>query len=164
MSFIEGLIICFFGGWINSYLYSYHLRKNHKGALFWIAFIFLSLIILSNVLIFYNIFDVGIFRALPWINLSSEINLGKYWMFTPGLIVGLPMELPVKNYNGLAWDLFAIFFYFSYIFWFIIGQNLGRFMYGRLSYEKGAWYLLRSTKMIQRSKKKLEKQKENDET
>ncbi|MFO8019430.1 MAG: hypothetical protein R6U96_12425 [Promethearchaeia archaeon] len=160
MSFIGGLIFCFWGGWFNSYLYSYHLRKNHKGALFWFAVFFLSILILFNILIFYNIFNVQIFsKPFPWINLPSGVNEGRYWMFTPGVLLGIPLELPVKNYCGLVWDVFALFIYLSYIFWFIIGQNLGRFIYGRLTYEKGAWYLLRSTKMVQRSKRKLEKRK-----
>ncbi|MGV9199109.1 MAG: hypothetical protein ACOC4M_09735 [Promethearchaeia archaeon] len=160
MSFIGTLIICFWAGWINSYLYSYHLKKKHRGALFWCAFLFLSTLIIFDFLIFYDLFDVHIFSLIfPWIHFPKGLAAGRYWLFTPGLLLGNPLEIPVENYQGLVWEVFAFINYISYIFWFIIGQNLGRFMYGRRTYEKGAWYLLRSTKMIQRSKKKLEKRK-----
>ncbi len=74
------------------------------------------------------------------------------------------MPLRVENYFVAVWHIFAIFFFLLYICVFIVGQNLGRFAHGRLAFEKGAWYLFRSTKMIKRSKEKIEKKKDYQES
>lgn len=162
MGFLEGLIISFIGGWINSYLYSKYLRKRNKGWIFWFAILWLGALLTLDLLIYMDIISVYAFEAFPWIDIPDNVSpsvAGRYWMFTPGLMFGLPIELPVMNYYGAVWHVFAMFFFISYIWWFTIGQNLGRFMYGRLEYEMGAWYLMRSTKMIKRSMDKQEKKK-----
>ncbi|MFX1276783.1 MAG: hypothetical protein ACFFBP_00220 [Promethearchaeota archaeon] len=164
MSFFEGMMLCFLCGWLNSYLYSYHFSKNHKGFLFWFAVIFLGILIILDCLIFFNIINARLFTVIPWIRIPETIvfaDVGKYWLFTPGLIFGFPLEFPVINYNGLVWNFYAIIFMISYIWWWVIGQNCGRFMYGRQEYEKGAWYLLRSTKKVKKSRDKLEKKTNN---
>ena len=163
MGFAEGLLICFIGGFLNSYLYSYHLRKKNRGWIFWFALIWLGFIITLDFLIYIDVISAYWFEALPWIDIPDRIApsvVGRYWMFTPGLMFGIPLELPVNNYFGFAWHVLACLFFVSYIFWFTIGQNLGRFMFGRLEYEKGAWYLLRSTKMIKKSLEELERRKQ----
>lgn len=161
LGFIEGMIFCFIGGWINSYLYSYHLRKKHKGWIFWFALLWLGSILTIDVLIYLNLLNVYAFEVFPWIHIPENVapkEVGKYWMFTPGIMLGINVfVLPVDNFNAVGWNLFAVFLFISYVWWFTIGQNLGRFMYGRLIYERGAWYLLRSTKMIRKSKSKLDK-------
>ncbi|MHA1149251.1 MAG: hypothetical protein ACTSR8_13515 [Promethearchaeota archaeon] len=166
MGFAEGLMICFIGGWLNSYLYSYHLRKKNKAWIFWFAILWIGAVLTVDFLIYINIINAYWFEAaLPWVNIPNDIppeEVGRYWMLTPGLMFGIPFQLPVKNYSGLVWDIFALIFFISYIWWFTIGQNLGRFMFGRLEYERGAWYLLRSTKMIKRSKEKLEKKQQKN--
>lgn len=80
-------------------------------------------------------------------------------MFNPGLIFGLQLG-PILPGDEMAWNLFATILFISYVWWFSIGQNMGRIMYGRLPYEKGVMYLLRSTKMVKKSKEKLEKKLE----
>lgn len=164
MGFVEGLLICFIGGWLNSYLYSYHLRKKHKAWIFWFAILWIGIVLTIDILIYVNILNAYWLESLlPWVTLPDRINpqeVGRYWMFTPGLMFGIPLELGVSSFKGLGWDLFALILFVSYIWWFTIGQNLGRFMYGRLEYEKGVWYLLRSTKMIKHSKDKLEKRQQ----
>lgn len=155
--------MCFIGGWLNSYLYSYHLRKKHKGWIFWFAIIWIGGFITLDFLIYIDIIQAYWFEAIPWIDIPDDISpstVGRYWMFTPGAMFGFPQQLPVDNYDGFVWHIFALFLFISYIWWFTIGQNMGRFMYGRLEYERGAWYLMRSTKMIKRSMKKLEKRKQ----
>jgi len=160
MGFIEGMVICFIGGWLNSYLYSNYLRKKNKGWIFWFAIIWIGAVLTLDFLIYINVINAYLFTWFLWIDIPATVNaaeFGRYWMFTPGLMFGVPFELPVTSYTGFVWNIFALFFFISYIWWFTIGQNLGRFMYGRLEYEKGAWYLMRTTKMIKKSKEKLEK-------
>lgn len=159
MGFAEGVILCFLGGWLNSYLYKAHLRKRNKGWIFWFALLWLGAFITIDFIIYVNLFDPR--SIFPWLQINKNQDVGRYYMFTPGLLIGLPLELPVTNYDGVAWNIFALIFFISYIWWFTIGQNLGRLMYGRLEYEKGVWYLLRSTKMIKHSKEKLDKRTEN---
>ena len=166
MGFIEGMIICFIGGWLNSYLYSNYLRKRNKGWIFWFALIWLVAIMTFDFLIYINIINAYWFSCFPWIDIPASVNaaeVGRYWMFTPGLMFGIPFELSVNDFIGSVWDIYALFFFISYIWWFTIAQNLSRFMYGRLEYEKGAWYLLRTTKMIKKSKETLEKKKQQQQ-
>jgi len=163
MGFIEGMILCFIGGWLNSYLYSKYLRKKNRGWLFYFALIWLGGIITFDLLIYIDIVDARLFEVIPWIDIPNNIDpsvVGRYWMFTPGSMIGIPMPLPVTDYYGIVWHVFALFFFISYIWWFTIGQNLGRFMFGRLEFEKGASYLMRSTKMIKRSLDKMEEKRE----
>ena len=168
MGFIEGMIICFIGGWLNSYLYSYHFRKKHRGFLFWFAVLFVGGLIVFDYLIYINVINARLFEIIPWISIPSTIDaseVGQYWMFTPGVMFNLAGVFPlnITIFDGQGWDLIALVLFISYIWWFTIGQNLGRFMYGRLTYEKGAWYLMRSTKMVKRAMKKLEKKQQKRE-
>lgn len=149
MSFIEGMILCFIFGWLNSYFYSYHFSKKHKGFLFWFETFFLVTLIIFDILIYLNILNARWFTIIPWIKIPETVdltNIGKYWLFTPGLIIGIPLELPVINYDGFVWNIYAIIFILSYVCWWTLGQNLGRIMYGRQEFERGIWYLLRPTK------------------
>ena len=160
MSFIEGMILCFIFGWLNSYLYSYHLSKKHKGFLFWFELFFLSSLIIFDVLIYTNIINAQWFTIIPWIRIPDTIqymNFGKYWLFTPGLIIGIPLELPVMTYNGFVWNVYAIIFMGSYVCWWSLGQNLGRIMYGRKDFERGIWYLLKPVKKRKNAGVKTEK-------
>ncbi len=167
MGFIEGMIICFIGGWVNSFLYSYHFRKKHRGFLFWFAVLYIGGFIVLDYLIYTNFIDVqGISNLIPWINIPTNIastEIGQYWMFTPGLMFGFPIDLQITSFIGPGWHIFALFLFLSYIWWFTIGQNLGRFMFGRRSYEKGAWYLFRSTKAFKRSIERLQKKQQKQE-
>jgi hypothetical protein len=165
MGFIEGMIICHIGGWLNSYMYSYHFRKKHRGFLFWFAVLFVGGFITFDFLIYVNIINARLFEIIPWINIPSNIDateVGAYWMFTPGVMFGLSQDVS-NSYSLPGWNVIAFFLFISYIWWFSIGQNLGRFMFGRLTYEKGAWYLMRSTKMLKRSINKLEKKQQKRE-
>jgi hypothetical protein len=92
----------------------------------------------------------------PGLKIPKSVDPGKYWMFNPGLMFGINLG-PILPGKEMAWNLFAAILFISYIWWFVIGQNMGRTMYGRLSYEKGVMYLMRSTKMVKKSKEKLEK-------
>ncbi|MHA1273728.1 MAG: hypothetical protein ACTSQP_13190 [Promethearchaeota archaeon] len=156
MSFVEGMIICFIGGWLNSYLYSYHLKKKNRAWIFWFAVIWIAAVMSLDVLIYLNIIDVRLI-LLPWIKIPKGVDVGRYYMWNPGLILGIQFKSQIIPGTGIVWEIWALMIFISYIWWFTIGQNLGRFMYGRLTYERGVWYLLRSTKMIKRSKEKLEK-------
>lgn len=153
------MMFCFIGGWLNSYIYRKYLRKRNKGYLFWCAVIFLGALFTLDMLIYMNFIDVHLL-LWPWIKIPKGVNPGRYWMFNPFLMFGIQLKSAIIPDNGLVWDLFALFFFVSYIWWFTIGQNLGRFMYGRLTYERGAWYLARSTNMIKKSKEKLERKLE----
>jgi len=158
MSFIGGMVICFFGGFFNSLIYRKYLRKRNKGWLAWFGMLFLGAIISVNLIIYFNIIDIRILNVIPWINISEGIDdPGKYWMFTPGLGFGTPLELPVTSYTGFIWHIYAFFFLISYIWWFTIGQNMGRFMFGRLTYEKGSYWLMRPTTSVKKSKEKFER-------
>ena len=99
MGFVEGMIICFIGGGLNSYL------------------------------IYINVINAKWFEIIPWIHIPSNIpasEVGQYWMFTPGVMFGLGgcFDLQITYFNGLGWDLFAFILFISYIWWFTIGQNL----------------------------------------
>jgi len=167
MGFVEGMVLCIIGGWLNSLLYSKYLRKKNKGWIFWFAIIWVGGLITFDFLIYIDIIDARWFEVIPWIDIPDTVSstvIGRYWMFTPGAMIGFPIPMDT-NFYGPVWHIFALFLFISYIWWFTIGQNLGRFMYGRLEYEKGAWYLMRSTKMIKRSMDKMEtKRKQEKQT
>ena len=155
MSFIDGMVLCFIGGFLNSYLYRRYLRKRNRGWILWFAMIFLITIITYDLLIFFNIIDVrGLF---PFLNIPLGVNAGVYYSFNPIILLLFQYNAPIVPIDSIIWVVFASFFIISYIFWFTIGQNLGRFLFGRLTFERGAWYLFRSTKSIKRSKEKFEK-------
>ncbi len=155
VSFVDALVLAFLGGWLNSYLYRKYLRKHNRGWIFWFAVIWLAVLIVVDALIYVNIINI---MDILGMECPKGVDPGKYWMFNPIVVFVFNLE-PILPGNGVVWDIYALMFFVSYIWWFTIGQNLGRFMYGRLEYERGAWFLLRSTKMIKKSKDKLEKKK-----
>ena len=110
-------------------------------------------------MIYTNIINARWFTIIPWIQIPETIHftdIGKYWLFTPGLIIGIPLELPVKNYDGFVWNVYAIIFMLSYICWWTIGQKWGSIMYGRREFERGIWYLLRPIKKNKKNPSKSE--------
>ncbi|MHA1338037.1 MAG: hypothetical protein ACTSPW_20245 [Promethearchaeota archaeon] len=156
MSFIEGMFLCFIGGWINSYIYRKYLRKRNKGWLFWFALIFVGGIMTFDILIYTNIIDIRKLIWAPWVSIPKDVDAGRYYMWNPGLLLGIQFKSHITPGTGFVWELFAYTLFLSYIWWFTIGQNMSRVMYGRLQYERGAWYLLRTTKMVKKSLDKLE--------
>lgn len=155
MSFIDGMVLCFIGGFLNSYLYRKYLRKRHRGWILWFAMIFLIAIITVDILIFFNVLDVR--TLFPFMNIPSGVDAGRYWSFNPIILLLFQFNSPIVPTESIIWAIFAGFFIISYIFWFAIGQNMGRFLFGRLTFERGVSYLFRSTNSIKKSKEKFEK-------
>ncbi len=154
MSFVEGLYLCFIGGLLNSFLFRKYLKERNRAWLANFAIIWLVAIYAVDLLIFTNVIHPTVF--FPWIVIPSDIqNPGLYYMFTPGLLIGMPLEISVAEGLGVA--ILAHLLFVSYLWWFTIGQNMGKFIFGRRTHERGVMWLMRSTKMIKRSQEKLEK-------
>lgn len=79
MSFVEGMIICFIGGWLNSWLYSRHLRKKNKASLVWFAIVYVGFFLTLDVLIYTNTINIKSITILAWIKIpkvSIPENIG----------------------------------------------------------------------------------------
>jgi hypothetical protein len=156
MSFIGSIMVCFWFGWFDAFLYRKYLRKRNKGWHFYLGCLTLGGMMVLDVLIYTNVFPWPQY-LFPWVQLPAGItNFGKYWMFNPGIMWGSQWGNPIYP-DELEAHIYMIAMLFCYFVSFREGMNLGRIMYGRLSYERGYWYLIRSTNMIVRSKKKVEK-------
>jgi len=161
--------MCFAWGWLNSLLYRKYLRKRNKAAHFYLGVLTLGGTILLDALIYLNLFTWPL--LLPWVQtnwtqlattspiVAADPNFGKFWTFNPGIMWGVPLGTPVMPDDNLANIYFLILLLCYFTVW-REGANLGRVMYGRLTHERGYWYLIRSTKMVQKSKEKLERKKE----
>lgn len=144
---------------MNSFLYRKYLRKRNKAAHFYLGVLTLGGTIVLDALIYLNVF-LWPYMIFPWIQVPPGItDLGMYWTFNPGIMWGLPPANPIMPDSNTA-NIYLLVLLFCYFTVWREGANLGRVMFGRLTHERGFMYLMRTTKMIARSKNKLEKRQE----
>jgi len=156
MSFLEGLIGNFLFGWLNSYLYRKYLRKRNKDWIVFLAMIFITGLLLLDILIYLEIIDMAWVNALPWVNIPS-IQSGKYFMWNSFLIFGL--DLGITPQPGM--NVFAVFLFISYIFWYYFGSKFGKFLHGYRPYQQGFYLIFRPVKKFIKDREK--RLKEEDE-
>ncbi|MFX1329257.1 MAG: hypothetical protein ACFE91_14100 [Promethearchaeota archaeon] len=149
MGFVEGLILSFIAGWINSYLYRKYLRKKNKDWIVFLAVIFLSSLWTIDILIYFEIFDMRWLSFLPWVNIPS-INPGKYFLWNSFIVFGL--NLNITNQPGM--EIIACFLMISYLFWYYLGSKLGKLFHGYRTYQQGYYLLFRPVKKFLKDRKK----------
>jgi len=155
MGFIEGLILSFAIGWLNSYLYRKYFRKRNKDWIVFLAVIFLSAIWTIDILIFLEVIDVTWLNFLPWINIPS-IDKGKYFLWNSFIIFGIDFQ--ITQQPGM--DLIASFLLISYLFWYYFGSKLGKVAHGYRTYQQGHYLIFRPVKkFIKEREKRLEDSK-----
>jgi hypothetical protein len=148
MSFIEALILSFICGWFNSYIYRKYLRKRNKDWIVFLGVIFIFVLLLINILIYYDIIDITLLNVIPWVNIPL-FNSGKYFMWNPFIIFGI--DFGIVPQSGM--DTFSLFFYASYIFWYYVGSKLGKVVHGYRSYQQGFYFIFRPVKRFIKDRK-----------
>ncbi|KKL51782.1 hypothetical protein LCGC14_2292060 [marine sediment metagenome] len=155
MGFIEGLILSFVAGWVNSYLYRKYLRRRNKDWIVFLAVIFLSATWTIEILIYFEIFDMRWLNFLPWVNIPL-IDKGKYFLWNSFIVFGL--DFTITQQPGM--EIIASFLLISYLFWYYFGSKLGKVFHGYRPYQQGHYLIFRSMKkFIKDRKKELEDSK-----
>ncbi len=141
MGFLEGLILSFAAGWINSYLYRKYLRKHNKDWIVFLALIFLSILWMIDSLIYFDIINMTWLNFLSWVNLPS-IGHGKYFLWNSFLIFGVDFQ--INHQPGM--EVIAGFLLISYLFWYYFGSKLGKVIHGYKTYQQGHYLIFRPVK------------------
>ena len=155
MGFIEGLILSFFAGWLNSYLYRKYLRRRNKDWIVFLAVIFLSALWTIEILIYFEILDMRWLNFLPWVNIPL-IDKGKYFLWNSFIVFGL--DFAITQQPGM--EIIASFLLISYLFWYYFGSKLGKVFHGYRPYQQGHFIIFKPMKkFIKDRKKELEDSK-----
>jgi len=155
MGFIEGLILSFFAGWLNSYLYRKYLRRRNKDWIVFLAVIFLTALWTIEILIYFEILDMRWLNFLPWVNIPL-IDKGKYFLWNSFIVLGL--DFTITQQPGM--EIIASFLLISYLFWYTFGSKLGKVFHGYRPYQQGLYLIFRPLKkFIKDRKKELEDSK-----
>ncbi|MHA2283731.1 MAG: hypothetical protein ACXAC5_23050 [Promethearchaeota archaeon] len=155
MGFIEGLILSFVAGWLNSYFYRKYLRRRNKDWIVFLALIFLSTLWVIEILIYFDIIDMRWLNFLPWVNIPLN-NKGKYFLWNSFIVFGL--DYNITQQPGM--ELIAGFLLISYLFWYYFGSKLGKVFHGYKPYQQGRYLIFRPIKkFIKERKKELEDSK-----
>lgn len=152
MGFVEGLVLSFVGGWINSYLYRKYLRKRNKDWIVFLAVTFLSLLWTIDGLIYFNIIDMKWLNFLPWVEIPS-VNQGKYFLWNSFLVFGIDFQ--ITHQPGM--ELIASVLLISYLFWYYFGSKLGKVVHGYKTYQQGHYLIFRPVKKFIRDREKQSK-------
>ena len=147
MGFVEGLILSFVGGWINSYLYRKYLRRRNKDWIVFLAVIFLSVLWTVNSLIYLDIINMSLLNFLPWVNIPSS---GKYYLWNSFLVFGI--DFKITHQPGM--ETIAIFLLISYLFWYYFGSKLGKVVHGYKTYQQGHYLIFRPVKKFIKEREK----------
>jgi hypothetical protein len=157
MGYIESLIISFFIGWFNSYLYRKHLRKRNKDWIIFLAIIYLSFIWTVEILISIDLINVRFLNALPWINLPLN-DPGKYFLWNSFLIFGV--DYGIISQPGM--NIISLFLSASYLFWYYFGSKIGKIFHGYQSYQGGYYLIFRPVKKYIKDREKRLRQLDKD--
>ena len=149
MGFIEGLILSFFAGWLNSYLYRKYLRRRNKDWIVFLAVIFLSALLTIEILIYFEILDMRWLNFLPWVNIPL-IDKGKYFLWNSFIVFGL--DFTITQQPGM--EIIANFLLISYLFWYYFGSKLGKVFHGYRPYQQGHFIIFRPMKKFIKDRKK----------
>lgn len=149
MGFIEGLILSFVAGWLNSYLYRKYLRRRNKDWIVFLAVIFLSVLWTIEILIYFEILDMRWLNFLPWVNIPL-IDKGKYFLWNSFIVFGL--DFTITQQAGM--EIIASFLLISYLFWYYFGSKLGKVFHGYRPYQRGHYLIFRPMKKFIKDRKK----------
>ncbi|MFX1303535.1 MAG: hypothetical protein ACFFBV_09700 [Promethearchaeota archaeon] len=149
MGFLEGLILSFAAGWINSYLYRKYLRKRNKDWIVFLAVIFLSTLWTVDILIYFEIIDMGWLNFLPWVSIPS-IDKGKYFLWNSFIVIGI--DFKITQQSGM--EIIASFLLISYLFWYYFGSKLGKVIHGYKPYQQGHYLIFRPVKKFIKDREK----------
>ncbi len=155
MGFIEGLILSFVAGWVNSYLYRKYLRKRNKDWIVFLAVIFLSALWTVDILIYFEIVDMRWLNFLPWVDIPS-VDKGKYFLWNSFIVFSI--DFKITQQPGM--EIIASFLFISYLFWYYFGSKLGKVIHGYKPYQQGHYLIFRPVKkFIKDREKRLEDSK-----
>lgn len=155
MGFIEGLILSFVAGWVNSYLYRKYLRKRNKDWIVFLAVIFLSALWTVDILIYFEIVDMRWLNFLPWVDIPS-VDKGKYFLWNSFIVFGI--DFKITQQPGM--EIIASFLFISYLFWYYFGSKFGKVIHGYKPYQQGHYLIFRPVKkFIKDREKRLEDSK-----
>jgi len=149
MGFIEGLILSFFAGWLNSYLYRRYLRRRNKDWIVFLAVIFLSALWTIDILIYFEILDMRWLNFLPWVNIPL-IDKGKYFLWNSFIVFGV--DFTITQQPGM--ETIASFLLISYLFWYYFGSKLGKVFHGYRPYQQGHFIIFKPMKKFIKDRKK----------
>jgi hypothetical protein len=149
MGFVEGLLLSFVAGWINSYLYRKYLRKRNKDWIVFTALIFLSLLWLIDILIYFEIINITWLNFIPWVNIPSTSS-GKYFLWNSFIIFGIDHKIIPQA----GMELVATILLISYMFWYYFGSKLGKVINGYRTYQQGYYLIFRRVKRFIREREK----------
>ncbi|NVM35493.1 MAG: hypothetical protein HWN81_07845 [Candidatus Lokiarchaeota archaeon] len=149
MGFVEGLILSFAAGWINSYLYRKYLRKRNKDWIVFLAVIFLSVLWIIDSLIFFDKINMTWLNFLPWVSIPS-IDPGKYFLWNSFIVFGIDFQIN----HQLGMEVIACFLLFSYLFWYYFGSKLGKVIHGYRTYQQGHYLIFRPVKKFIKDREK----------
>lgn len=155
MGFVDGLILSFVAGWVNSYLYRKYLRKRNKDWIVFLAVIFLSALWTVDILIYFEIVDMRWLNFLPWVDIPS-VDKGKYFLWNSFIVFGI--DFKITQQPGM--EIIASFLFISYLFWYYFGSKLGKVIHGYKPYQQGHYLIFRPVKkFIKDREKRLEDSK-----
>jgi hypothetical protein len=149
MGFMEGLILSFAAGWINSYLYRKYLCKRNKDWIVFLAIIFLSTLWTVDILIYFEIIDMRWLNFLPWVNIPST-DKGTYFLWNSFIVFGI--DFRITQQPGM--EIIASFLFISYLFWYYFGSKLGKVIHGYKPYQQGHYLIFRPVKKFIKDRKK----------
>jgi len=149
MGFMEGLILSFAAGWINSYLYRKYLCKRNKDWIVFLAIIFLSTLWTVDILIYFEIIDMRWLNFLPWVNIPST-DKGTYFLWNSFIVFGI--DFKITQQPGM--EIIASFLFISYLFWYYFGSKLGKVIHGYKPYQQGHYLIFRPVKKFIKDRKK----------
>ncbi|MFX1476661.1 MAG: hypothetical protein ACFFCI_00890 [Promethearchaeota archaeon] len=149
MGFIEGLLLSFIAGWVNSYLYRKYLRSHNKDWIVFQALIFLFILWTIDLLIYFEIIDMRWLNFLPWVNIPS-MGKGTYFLWNSFLVFGVNFK--IVNQSGM--EVIGFFLLVSYLFWYYLGSKLGKVFHGYKTYQQGHYLIYRPVKKFIKDREK----------
>ncbi len=157
MGFLTSLILMFWVGWVNSYLYRKFLRKRNKDWIVFLAVISILGFWIFDSLIYFEIIDMTWLNFLPWVDIPM-VDKGKYFMWNSFIVLGL--DFGITHQPGM--EIIAFFLLISYLFWYYFGSKLGKIFHGYRTYQQGHYMIIRPVKKYikDREKRNRKEQKE----
>jgi hypothetical protein len=149
MGFIEGLILSFFAGWVNSYLYRKYLRSYNKDWIVFQALIFLFILWTIDLLIYFEVIDMRWLNFLPWVDIPS-MSKGKYYLWNSFIVFGV--DFKITHQSGM--EIIVSFLLLSYLFWYYLGSKLGKVFNGYKTYQQGQYLIYRPVKKFIKDREK----------
>lgn len=141
MGFLTSLILMFWVGWVNSYLYRKFLRKRNKDWIVFLAVISILGFWIIDTLIYFDFINMSWLNFLPWVNIPLE-GTGKYFMWNSFIVFGI--DFGIIHQTGM--EIIAFFLLISYIFWYYFGSKLGKIIHGYRIYQQGLYMIIRPVK------------------